>query len=52
MTEEKEYCVRATPCSHKASPEEIYERLKAITAPLSRSWAKIESARKGGIKVN
>ena len=52
MTEEKEYCVRATPCSHKASPEEIYERLKAITAPLSRSWAKIESARKVGIKVN
>ena len=52
MSEEKAYKVRAIQCSHKASPEEIYERLKAITAPLTRSWEKIEKARKIGIKVN
>ena len=49
---EKAYKVRAIPCSHKASPEEIYERLKTITAPLSRSWEKLEKARRIGLKVN
>ncbi len=49
---EKDYKVRATYCSHKASREEIYEHLVAITAPLSRSWEKIEKARKVGLKVN
>ena len=52
MVEEKAYKVRAIHCSHKASQEEIYERLKTITAPLTRSWEKIEKARKIGIKVN
>ena len=42
----------AIPCSHKASQEEIYERLKTLTAPLARSWEKIEKARKVGIKFN
>ena len=49
---EKAYQVRAIPCSHKASPEEIYERLRTITAPLSRSWEKLEKARRIGLKVN
>ena len=52
MSEDKAYKVRAIPCSHKASQEEIYERLKTITAPLARSWEKIEKAHKIGIKVN
>ena len=52
MARDKAYKARAIPCSHKASPEEIYERLKTITAPLSRSWEKIEKARRVGIKVN
>ncbi len=52
MSQDKAYRVRAIPCSHKASGEEIYERLKSITAPLDRSWAKIEKARKVGIKFN
>ena len=52
MTSNKEYKVRAISCSHKASQEEIYERLKTITDPLTRSWDKIEKARKIGIKVN
>ena len=49
---EKAYKVRAAHCSHTASQEEIYERLKTITAPLSRSWEKLEKARKIGIKAN
>ena len=52
MSTEKGYKVRATHCDHRASQEEIYEKLKAITAPLSRSWEKIENARKIGIKAN
>ena len=52
MSQEKAYKVRAIHCNHKASQEEIYERLKVITAPLTRSWEKIEKARKIGIKVN
>ena len=52
MPAEQAYKVRAIPCNHKASQEEIYERLKTITAPLTRSWEKIEKARKVGIKVN
>ena len=52
MSDEKAYKVRAIHCSHKASQEEIYERLKTITSPLTRSWEKIEKARKIGIKVN
>ena len=52
MSQDKDYRVRAIPCSHQASGEEIYERLKSITAPLDRSWARIEKARKVGIKFN
>jgi uncharacterized protein (DUF362 family) len=49
---EKDYKVRASRCDHKASREEVYQHLKAITAPLSRSWDKIENARKVVIKAN
>ena len=52
MSQDKAYRVRAIPCSHQASGEEIYERLKSITAPLDRSWARLEKARKVGIKFN
>ncbi|MCZ6681313.1 MAG: DUF362 domain-containing protein [Candidatus Poribacteria bacterium] len=52
MSQEKAYRVRAIPCNHKASQEELYERLKTVTAPLTRSWEKIEKARRIGIKVN
>ncbi len=52
MTDETMNRVRAIRCSHKASQDEIYERLKTITAPLGRSWEKIEKARKIGIKAN
>lgn len=52
MSTQKDYKVRATHCDHRASQEEIYEKLKAITAPLTRSWEKIEKAKKVGIKAN
>ena len=52
MLQEKAYKVRAIRCSHKASQEEVYEKLETITAPLTRSWEKLEKARKIGIKVN
>jgi len=52
MSTEKAYKVRATHCSHKASREEIYQQLKSITDPLTRSWDKLEKAKKIGIKVN
>ncbi|NKB66092.1 MAG: DUF362 domain-containing protein [Candidatus Latescibacteria bacterium] len=52
MSLEKDYKVRAAHCSHQASADEIYARLKEITAPLKRSWDKIEKARRIGIKVN
>lgn len=52
MSGEKDYQVRATHCSHQASLDEIYQKLKEITTPLKRSWDKIEKAKKIGIKVN
>jgi uncharacterized protein (DUF362 family) len=52
MSTDKAYKVRAVHCSHQASSETIYARLKEATAPLSRSWEKLATARKVGIKVN
>ena len=40
MSDEKAYKVRAIHCSHKASQEEIYERLKTITGPLTHAHGK------------
>jgi uncharacterized protein (DUF362 family) len=52
MSADKAYKVRAVHCSHQASAEEIYAKLKEVTAPLSRSWEKLAKARRVGIKVN
>ena len=52
MPDEKDYKVRATHCSHRAPLDEIHRKLVEITAPLGRSWAKIEKARRIGIKIN
>jgi uncharacterized protein (DUF362 family) len=46
------YTVRAARCDHRASYEEIYETLKRITAPLTRSWERIEKAKKIAMKFN
>lgn len=52
MPDEKDYKVRATHCSHRAPLDEIHRKLVEITAPLGRSWSKIEKARRIGIKIN
>ena len=49
---EKAYSVRAARCHHQASDEEIFENLERVTAPLARSWEKIEKAKKIVIKFN
>jgi len=49
---EKPYAVRAVRCDHRASDEEIYEKVCAATDPLRRSWEKIERARQIVVKAN
>ncbi|MSS73890.1 MAG: DUF362 domain-containing protein [Candidatus Latescibacteria bacterium] len=49
---EKQYKVRAARCDHRASEEEVYQTLRRITDPLTRSWEKIEKAKKVVIKFN
>jgi uncharacterized protein (DUF362 family) len=46
------YTVRAAHCDHRASDEEVYQTLRRITDPLTRSWRKIESANKVVVKLN
>jgi hypothetical protein len=48
----KAYTVRAAHCDHRATDEEIYQTLRRITDPLTRSWEKIERANKIVIKLN
>ena len=49
---EKAYQVRAAHCSHQASDEEIYQTLERITRPLTKSWEKLEKARRIVLKFN
>ena len=46
------YTVRAERCDHRASPQEIYRTLERITEPLTRSWERLERARRIVIKFN
>jgi uncharacterized protein (DUF362 family) len=48
----KDYTVRAVRCDHRASEEEIYATLQRLTAPLARSWEKLEAARTIVLKTN
>ena len=48
----KRYTVRAERCDHRASAEEIYRTLERITEPLTRSWERLERARRIVIKFN
>ena len=48
----KEYSVRAVHCDHKASDEQVYEDLVRATAPLKRSWEKLEKANRIALKFN
>jgi uncharacterized protein (DUF362 family) len=49
---EKAYSVRAVHCDHKASDEQVYEDLVRATAPLKRSWEKLEKAGRIALKFN
>ena len=46
------YTVRAERCDHRASGDEIYRTLERITEPLTRSWERLERARRIVIKFN
>ncbi|MGD0091748.1 MAG: DUF362 domain-containing protein [Planctomycetota bacterium] len=48
----KEYAVRAAYCHHQAPQAEVDETLRRITAPLERSWRRLEGARRVALKVN
>ena len=49
---ERDYTVRAAHCDHLASDEEIYQTLRRITDPLTRSWQRLEKAERVVIKFN
>ena len=48
----KDYMTRAAHCDYRATEEEIFQTLRRITDPLTRSWEKIERAKKVVIKFN
>ncbi len=49
---EKAFKVRASYCHHGASDEDIYQILCRTTDPLTRSWEKLERAKKIVLKFN
>ncbi len=48
----KQFKVRAVRCDHRASDEEVYQALARATAPLARSWEKLEKAGRIALKFN
>jgi hypothetical protein len=48
----KAYRVRAVTCDYRSDDEEVYEALKRATAPLTRAWEKLESAKRIAVKFN
>jgi len=48
----KNHSVRAVRCDHRASDEEVYESLVRATAPLTRTWEKLEKASRIALKFN
>ncbi len=50
--QDKRYAVRAARCRHTAANEEVYETLRRITDPLTRSWEKLAKANRIAIKFN
>ena len=49
---EKAYTVRACHCDHGAADKQVYEALKRATEPLSRSWQRLQKARRIVLKFN
>jgi uncharacterized protein (DUF362 family) len=48
----KNFTVRAVHCDYRSSDEEVYQALKRATAPLERTWEKLNKARQIAIKFN
>ena len=42
---DRAYTVRAAHCDHRATEDEILAALRRTTAPLDRSWERLEKAR-------
>ena len=49
---DREFSVRAVECDHRATDEEVYENLVRATAPLARSWEKLQRAGRIALKFN
>ena len=49
---DKAFSVRAVHCDHSSDDEAVFQALERVTDPLARSWAKLEKARRIGIKFN
>ncbi|MBT6149591.1 MAG: DUF362 domain-containing protein, partial [Gemmatimonadetes bacterium] len=52
MDASRDYTVRASHCHHQASEDEILDTLRRTTAPLTRSWERLEKARRVVLKFN
>lgn len=52
MESVKPFAVRAAYCHYLAPEAEVHETLRRITAPLARSWARLEAAKRIAVKVN
>jgi hypothetical protein len=47
-----DYRVRASYCDHRATEDEIFDVLRRTTDPLTRSWERLEKARRIVLKFN
>jgi hypothetical protein len=52
MAEKNKYIVRALHCDHTADDDTVYDRLKLATAPLTKAWEKLRTAKRVCIKFN
>lgn len=49
---QRPYAVRASWCDHRATEDEIFDVLRRTTDPLTRSWERLEKARRVVLKLN
>ena len=49
---QRDYRVRASYCDHRATEDEIFDVLRRTTDPLTRSWERLEKARRIVLKFN
>lgn len=49
---QRNYRVRASYCDHRATEDEIFDVLRRTTQPLTRSWERLEKAKRIVLKFN